>query len=315
MKILIVDDSAETRYLMKVILEHGGHTVAGEAADGESGVAAFKKHRPDVVLLDLIMPGMGGLAALEKIREIDPEARVIIVTAVEQDEVNRRLMLLGASGIIFKPFSAGDFDKAFRAFLPRRLPGAGNETIKRLAAGGLSRCMLKTAEASSWAWELHDVNVFPGKLEDVARVADFGRDAGAVQVNVRSGPAFAAALVFRAGDAEFIAGALVKEPLYRAADVKDLRESLLLEIGNIVLNALLNPLIDALKKGAIPSVPILVKGGPAAIAAGLGACLAPEADFRIISAALGMRREGRAARAGVVGIISEELAAELERAG
>ncbi|OIO05121.1 MAG: hypothetical protein COX65_05370 [Elusimicrobia bacterium CG_4_10_14_0_2_um_filter_56_8] len=114
MKVLIVDDNSGTRSMIKIILERTGHDVVGEAGDGESALKAFSELRPDVVLLDIIMPGKSGLEVLEAIRKINPSAKVIMVTAVEQDEINSQILSKGAAAIIYKPFSFDDFEKAFR---------------------------------------------------------------------------------------------------------------------------------------------------------------------------------------------------------
>ncbi len=312
MKVLIVDDSSDIRSLIRVILESKGHTVAGEAEDGPGALKAFAELRPEMVLLDIIMPGMTGVEVLEQIRKLDPEARVIMVTAVEQDRVNRRLMLLGASGIIYKPFAPGDFEKAFLSALHQKpMNSSKNETITSLAAGGLSRCMLRTADVSSWAWELCDVNVFTGKIPDAVKLAAFGPTVGSVQVNIRGSIPFSAAMIFRSLDIRFISSCFVDGPVYRISGM-DVEEALIMEIGNIILNALTSPLINALKKSAIPSVPMLIKGGPGAVTAGLSSCLPPEQEYRVISASLAMRRDGRLARAGVLCFLPEELAGELE---
>lgn len=308
MKVLIIDDSADVRALIRVILEHRGHTVAGEAGDGEAGLKAFAELRPDVVLLDIIMPGKSGIEVLEQIRELDPAAKVIMVTAVEQDGINRRLMLLGAAGTVFKPFKEEDLDRALRSARPpgekaEPLPPAEAEDLVKLAAGGLSLCMLRTSEASTWAWELCDIEVLAGRLGDVPRLLDFGPASASVQVHVREGFPLTAALLFRAEDIHFISGCWVKGPLYDTASVKELEEGILIEIGNIILNALINPLANAAHKTGLPSVPMMVKGGPGAVAAGLGACLDPAADLRIVRASLAMRREGRVARAGVLALL------------
>ncbi len=237
-----------------------------------------------------------------------------MVTAVEQDRVNRQLMLLGAAGIIYKPFTHADFENSFRAALrPKPASRGENDTILSLAAGGLSKCMLKTTDAYSWAWELCGVKVSTGKISDAVGQTGYGQSAAAVQINLRNGSQFSAALLFRSEDAGFISGCFVNGPVYRTGGIKDLEEVLLLEIGNVILNALVNPLINALKKSAVPSVPMFIKGGPGSITAGLSACLDPELDCRIISASLAMRRDGRLARAGAVCVLPEELAAEIER--
>ena len=114
MKVLIVDDNSGTRSMIKIILERTGHQVVGEAADGASALKAFASLRPDVVLLDIIMPGMSGVEVLEDIRKIDKAAKVVMVTAVDQDELNAQLLSKGAAGIIYKPFSYDDFEKIFK---------------------------------------------------------------------------------------------------------------------------------------------------------------------------------------------------------
>jgi len=317
MKVLIVDDNEEIRHLIRIILESKGHTVAGEAGEGTSALKAFKELRPDIVLLDIIMPGKSGIEVLEEIRNIDPEARVVMVTAVEQDRVNRQLMLLGAAGIIYKPFAPGDFEKAFLSALQQKpLDIEKNETITAMAAGGLSKCMLRVTDASSWAWELCDLSVFTGKIPDAVRLAGFGQSVAAVQVNIHNSSPFSAAMIFRSVDIEFISSCFVNGPFfYRSNAIKDLEENLLLEIGNIVLNATLNPLLSALKESSLPSVPMLIKGGPEAVVAGLRVRQDPELEFRVISASLAMRRDGRVARAGVLCFLPEKLAAELEEGG
>lgn len=313
MNILIVDDNDEIRTLMRALLEKLGHTVVGEAGDGDEAVKAFLELRPDVVLLDIIMPGKSGMEVLEEIRALEPEAKVFMVTAVEQDTINRRLLLVGAAGIIYKPFSSDDFKRAFQSLPPRKpAKREKGETIESLAAGGLSKCMLRTADASSWAWELCEVSVYTGKISDAVKDAGYGPAVAAVQVNIE-GALFSAALVFRSADIAFISGCFVNGPLYRTGGVPELAEGLVLEIGNVILNSLANPLIEAMGKRALPSVPMIVKGGTAAVAAGLGSCMNPRLNYRIISATIAMRREGRVARAGVLGVLPEALAAGLER--
>lgn len=113
MKVLIVDDNGSTREVLRAILKNLGHEVAGEAEDGKSALKAFVELRPEAVLLDIIMPGISGIVVLEEMRRISPAAKVIMLTAVDQDEVTSDLMSKGASSIVFKPFSHEDLRKAF----------------------------------------------------------------------------------------------------------------------------------------------------------------------------------------------------------
>ncbi len=115
MKVLIVEDNPLTRMMLRSLLEQLKWEVAGEAEDGREAVKVFAELRPDVVLLDLILPGQSGLEVLEQIRQIDPKAKVVIISAVEQDEMNKKLSDKGATEILRKPFS---FDE-FKALLAR----------------------------------------------------------------------------------------------------------------------------------------------------------------------------------------------------
>lgn len=113
MKVLIVDDNASTREMLGIILKKAGHEVVGEAEDGKSAIKAFVELRPEVVMLDIIMPGISGLVVLEELRRIAPAVKVIMLTAVDQDDVTMELESKGAAAIVFKPFSQNDLKVAF----------------------------------------------------------------------------------------------------------------------------------------------------------------------------------------------------------
>ena len=109
MKILLVEDNAMTRQVIKALLMKLGHEIAGEAEDGEQAVRYFTELRPDVVFLDLVLPGRSGLEVLEDLRGMDPKARVVVITAVTQEEIDLKLYHQGVDAILRKPFSMGDF--------------------------------------------------------------------------------------------------------------------------------------------------------------------------------------------------------------
>lgn len=119
-KVLIVDDSGLTRRSLRQILETAGYHVA-EAEDGLSALERYYVDRPDVVLLDLVMRGMYGLEVMEKIRELDPDARIVVVSADIQSTSHELAEQAGAKAFINKPF-----DKAeILAALDTALAGAG----------------------------------------------------------------------------------------------------------------------------------------------------------------------------------------------
>jgi len=102
--VLIVDDLAFIKIVLRDILEKAGFRVIGEASNGEQAITMYQDTRPDVVLMDITMPGMDGLTALKKIREIDQEARVIICSALGQQQLIVQAIQLGAKDFIVKPF-------------------------------------------------------------------------------------------------------------------------------------------------------------------------------------------------------------------
>ena len=104
MNVLIVDDLAFIKIVLRDILERSGFRVAGEASNGAQALTMYQDVRPDVVLMDITMPDMDGLTALRKIREIDPEARVIICSALGQQKLILQAIQLGAKDFIVKPF-------------------------------------------------------------------------------------------------------------------------------------------------------------------------------------------------------------------
>lgn len=101
--VLIVDDSVVIRTFIRGYLpEEGGYTSL-EAANGLEAVEAYRKARPDLVFLDLTMPVMDGVTALARIMEMDPTARVVVVTADVQPKSVQRVLDMGAVKVLKKP--------------------------------------------------------------------------------------------------------------------------------------------------------------------------------------------------------------------
>lgn len=103
-KILVVDDSAFMRKVLKDILTEVGYTDVIEAALGKQALDEFEAKKPDVVLLDIILPDISGDKILDKMMEKGPNAKVIMVTAVGQKPMMDGCMKSGAKGYIIKPF-------------------------------------------------------------------------------------------------------------------------------------------------------------------------------------------------------------------
>jgi two-component system chemotaxis response regulator CheY len=102
--VLIVDDLTFIKMVLKDLVEKAGFRVVGEASDGEEALRLFAEKRPDIVLLDITMPKMDGLTALRKILETDPEAKVIMCSALGQQRLILQAIQMGAKDFIVKPF-------------------------------------------------------------------------------------------------------------------------------------------------------------------------------------------------------------------
>ncbi len=103
-RLLVVDDALFMRKLICGVAAEAGWEVVGEAGNGAEAVTLYQQHRPDLVTMDLVMPVMGGLEALRQIRAIDPEARVVVVTALDQKQALMDSIRDGAIDFIVKPF-------------------------------------------------------------------------------------------------------------------------------------------------------------------------------------------------------------------
>ena len=101
-RILIVDDSSLARRRARGILEGGGYEVL-EAEDGLSALERYFIDKPDIVMLDLVMKGMYGIEVLNRLREMDPAARVIVVSADVQTSSHQLVEAAGAIGFLVKP--------------------------------------------------------------------------------------------------------------------------------------------------------------------------------------------------------------------
>ncbi|WP_409305434.1 response regulator [Peribacillus sp. SCS-155] len=105
-KILIVDDAAFMRMMIKDILSKNGFEVVGEAENGAQAVEKFKETSPDLVTMDITMPEMDGITALKEIKKINPNAKVIMCSAMGQQAMVIDAIQAGARDFIVKPFQA-----------------------------------------------------------------------------------------------------------------------------------------------------------------------------------------------------------------
>jgi two-component system chemotaxis response regulator CheY len=103
-RLLIVDDALIMRRRIREIAEEAGWVVAGEAKNGAEAVALYQQEQPDLVTLDIVMPEMDGVTALKKLVKVDPQARVVMISAVDQKDKLTECIENGAIDFIVKPF-------------------------------------------------------------------------------------------------------------------------------------------------------------------------------------------------------------------
>lgn len=105
-KVMLVDDTKFMRMMLANILKPKGFEIVAEASDGLEAIEAYKKHKPDLVTMDIVMPNMEGIEAVKNIVAEDSSANIIMVTAVGQETKVKEAIQAGAKGYIVKPFQA-----------------------------------------------------------------------------------------------------------------------------------------------------------------------------------------------------------------
>lgn len=116
-RLLIVDDAMIMRKVIRDVAVQAGWQIVGEAGNGEQAIAMYAELKPDLVTMDLVMPVLGGLEALRRIREADPAARVIVVTALDQKQTLMDSIRLGAVDFVVKPFDRDRLVSLLNKFL------------------------------------------------------------------------------------------------------------------------------------------------------------------------------------------------------
>ena len=116
-KILIVDDAQFMRTMLKKLVEENGYEVADEAVNGEEAVKKFKEQSPDLVTMDITMPKMDGIEATKEIVDIDPDANVIVCSAMGQKPMVVESLEAGAKDFIVKPIKPKKVKEALNNIL------------------------------------------------------------------------------------------------------------------------------------------------------------------------------------------------------
>ncbi len=107
-RILVADDASFMREMIREIVEAAGHEVVGEASDGEDAFAEFKRVKPELVTMDIVMPRCSGIDATKKIIELDAGACVVMCSALGQESLVAEALEAGARDFVVKPFKPDD---------------------------------------------------------------------------------------------------------------------------------------------------------------------------------------------------------------
>jgi two-component system chemotaxis response regulator CheY len=118
-RILVVDDAAFMRMMIKNILSKNGYEIIGEAENGQVAVELYKKLKPDLVTMDITMPEMNGIEGVKAIREFDPDAKIIMCSAMGQQAMVMEAIQAGAKDFIVKPFQQDRILQAIGRVLAR----------------------------------------------------------------------------------------------------------------------------------------------------------------------------------------------------
>jgi two-component system chemotaxis response regulator CheY len=143
-RVLIIDDLPFMRTAIRAVLEEAGMEVAGEAENGREGVSLYMQCQPDIVLLDIVMPVMDGITALQKLIRQDPLARIIMCSALGEQELIVRAIQMGARDFIVKPFQPQRIVSAIRKAVKNSFSGVSSSR----PPSGVSSSGVFSSEAS-----------------------------------------------------------------------------------------------------------------------------------------------------------------------
>jgi two-component system chemotaxis response regulator CheY len=115
-RVLIADDATFMRLMLKQMLNQNGFEVVGEAENGEVAVDKYKECKPDIVTMDITMPNLNGIDALKLIMDFDSNAKVIMISAMGQENMVRESIVCGAKSFVVKPFKEDQVLKVLNQF-------------------------------------------------------------------------------------------------------------------------------------------------------------------------------------------------------
>ena len=274
---LVVDDSIVMRNMVKELLAEQGVDTAGEAGDVVEAIKAYSVIKPDLVTLDLIMPGGSGFDVLKKIMSQDPKAKVMMVSSVAQEKVTDEALQLGACAVLHKPLTQEIVRSALSKVFPAARPAGKPEParpksfkdfsadqvkmLERIFRNGAETCLQAMDTMCKQTWKLSGIRFLDGTSPEVTALMkpSEGRQVIVVQMTVGRDIPTVCLLVMSHQGAEQITNLLTHNQ--REGMGPDVVQLVLMEWANILITAILNAFANSIG-GAIVSTPPSVVDWP-----------------------------------------------------
>jgi two-component system, NarL family, response regulator LiaR len=162
LRVIVADDDALVRRVVRDALQRAGIVVIAEAGGGREAIELTLYYKPDVVLMDLVMPGIDGIAATREIIAARPETKVVMLSSSDDDELGLLSLRIGASGFLTKAMDVDSLPRALRAvgagevLVPRRLTGVLVDAVRRMREDGTGLRPVRSP-LTAREWEVLDL--------------------------------------------------------------------------------------------------------------------------------------------------------------
>jgi two-component system, NarL family, response regulator LiaR len=173
LRVIVVDDDALVRQVLRDVLQRAGIVVIAEAGGGREAVELAVYYKPDVVLMDVLMPGIDGMAAMREILAAQPGARVLMLSSSNDDELGVLCLRMGACGYLTKTINVESLPRAIRAagdgeaVVPRRLTARLVDAVRRTPEDGAGLRPVRSP-LTAREWEVLDLLCQGMSTEDIA---------------------------------------------------------------------------------------------------------------------------------------------------
>jgi len=290
-KILVVDDAAFTRRIVRNALNGRGYREVIEAVNGEEGLKKYETEKPDVVLLDIILPGLHGTEVLKRIMNMDENAKVIMLTAVGQEKTMKICNILGSVGYVVKPFDERQLvdtvEETLRAKGKRRrlakLTGFEEDALREVghigaqhAGTALSKMIGQTVKVKLLAATMTSLDDLPKLVGDKESLVS------GIYLPVTGDLSGSLLIVFPQKSAFILVDVLMKKEPGTTKELDEMDQSALSEAGNILAGNCLTALSHTLGMHLIEHVPEFAHGMVGALIDNVAVAFGQKAEQALI---------------------------------